>query len=85
MFQIDFQKPMSIYFVGIGGISMSGIAAVLLGHLIAGGVACLILLCLLGAGLVIIVFRHYAHLLKFLVTKLLFQILGIIYKQALVL
>lgn len=29
MFQIDFQKPMSIYFVGIGGISMSGLAEIL--------------------------------------------------------
>ena len=29
MFQIDFQKPMSIYFVGIGWISMSGLAEIL--------------------------------------------------------
>lgn len=29
MFQVDFQKPMSIYFVGIGGISMSALAEIL--------------------------------------------------------
>lgn len=40
-------------------VSIVGIGAVLLCHLIAGGVACLILLCLLVAGLVIIVFRHF--------------------------
>ena len=26
MYQIDFNHPSSIYFVGIGGISMSGLA-----------------------------------------------------------
>ena len=26
MYQIDFKKPMSIHFIGIGGISMSGLA-----------------------------------------------------------
>lgn len=30
MYQIDFQKPVSVYFVGIGGISMSGLAEILL-------------------------------------------------------
>lgn len=30
MYQIDFKKPMHIHFIGIGGISMSGLAAVLL-------------------------------------------------------
>ena len=29
MYQIDFQNPISIYFVGIGGISMSGLAEIL--------------------------------------------------------
>lgn len=29
MYEIDFQKPSSIYFVGIGGISMSGLAEIL--------------------------------------------------------
>ena len=29
MYQIDFNKPAHIYFVGIGGISMSGLAEVL--------------------------------------------------------
>ncbi len=29
MYQIDFQKPSHIYFVGIGGISMSGLAEIL--------------------------------------------------------
>ncbi|MBQ9140260.1 MAG: UDP-N-acetylmuramate--L-alanine ligase [Lachnospiraceae bacterium] len=29
MYQIDFKKPCSIYFVGIGGISMSGLAKIL--------------------------------------------------------
>ena len=31
MYQIDFQKPLHIHFIGIGGISMSGLAEVLLG------------------------------------------------------
>lgn len=30
MFQIDFHKPIHIYFIGIGGISMSGLAELLL-------------------------------------------------------
>ena len=30
MYQIDFHKPMHIYFIGIGGISMSGLAEILL-------------------------------------------------------
>ena len=30
MYQIDFNKPVHVYFCGIGGISMSGLAAVLL-------------------------------------------------------
>ena len=29
MYQIDFNHPSSIYFVGIGGISMSGLAEIL--------------------------------------------------------
>ncbi len=31
MYQIDFNKPQTIHFIGIGGISMSGLAQVLLG------------------------------------------------------
>ena len=30
MYQIDFQKPLAVHFIGIGGISMSGLAEVLL-------------------------------------------------------
>ncbi|MBR3643974.1 MAG: hypothetical protein IKN57_10750, partial [Parasporobacterium sp.] len=30
MYQIDFDKPVHIHFIGIGGISMSGLAEVLL-------------------------------------------------------
>ena len=30
MYQIDFQKPTAVHFIGIGGISMSGLAEVLL-------------------------------------------------------
>ena len=30
MYKIDFQKPLHIYFIGIGGISMSGLAEILL-------------------------------------------------------
>ena len=30
MYQIDFNKPIHIHFIGIGGISMSGIAEILL-------------------------------------------------------
>ena len=30
MFEIDFKKPIHIYFIGIGGISMSGLAEILL-------------------------------------------------------
>ena len=30
MYQIDFHKPIRIYFIGIGGISMSGLAEILL-------------------------------------------------------
>lgn len=38
MYQIDFKKPGSVYFMGIGGISMSGLAEILLqeGFLISG-------------------------------------------------
>ena len=32
MYQIDFQKPQHIHFIGIGGISMSGLAEILLGE-----------------------------------------------------
>ena len=30
MYQIDFHHPIHIYFIGIGGISMSGLAEILL-------------------------------------------------------
>ena len=30
MYQIDFSPPVSVHFIGIGGISMSGLAQVLL-------------------------------------------------------
>ena len=30
MYQIDFDKPEHIHFIGIGGISMSGLAEILL-------------------------------------------------------
>ena len=30
MYQIDFQKPSHVHFIGIGGISMSGLAEILL-------------------------------------------------------
>lgn len=30
MYKIDFKKPIHVYFIGIGGISMSGLAAILL-------------------------------------------------------
>ena len=30
MYQIDFQKPQAVHFIGIGGISMSGLAEILL-------------------------------------------------------
>ena len=30
MYQIDFGKPQSIHFIGIGGISMSGLAEILM-------------------------------------------------------
>ena len=30
MYQIDFTKPQSVHFVGIGGISMSGLAEILM-------------------------------------------------------
>lgn len=32
MYQINFQEPMHIHFIGIGGISMSGLAEILLGE-----------------------------------------------------
>lgn len=32
MYQIDFKKPAAIHFIGIGGISMSGLAEILLGE-----------------------------------------------------
>ena len=28
MYQIDFHKPIAIHFIGIGGISMSGLAGI---------------------------------------------------------
>ena len=30
MYQLDFDKPCHVHFIGIGGISMSGLASVLL-------------------------------------------------------
>ena len=30
MYKIDFSKPMHVHFIGIGGISMSGLAEILL-------------------------------------------------------
>ena len=30
MYTIDFQKPIHVHFIGIGGISMSGLAEILL-------------------------------------------------------
>ena len=30
MYKIDFQKPQHVHFIGIGGISMSGLAEILL-------------------------------------------------------
>ena len=43
MYQIDFHKPLSIHFIGIGGISMSGLAEILLeeGFTISGSGGCL--------------------------------------------
>ena len=32
MYQIDFKKPLAVHFIGIGGISMSGLAEILLGE-----------------------------------------------------
>ncbi len=32
MYQIDFKKAQRIHFIGIGGISMSGLAEILLGE-----------------------------------------------------
>ena len=32
MYQIDFKKPLHLHFIGIGGISMSGLAEILLGE-----------------------------------------------------
>ena len=32
MYQIDFNKPIHIHFMGIGGISMSGLAHILIGR-----------------------------------------------------
>ena len=32
MYQIDFHKPLHVHFIGIGGISMSGLAEILLGE-----------------------------------------------------
>ena len=32
MYQIDFNKPQNVHFIGIGGISMSGLAEILLGR-----------------------------------------------------
>ena len=30
MYQVDFNHPIHVYFIGIGGISMSGLAEILL-------------------------------------------------------
>ena len=30
MYQVDFNHPVHVYFIGIGGISMSGLAEILL-------------------------------------------------------
>ena len=30
MYKVDFEKPIHVYFMGIGGISMSGLAEILL-------------------------------------------------------
>lgn len=42
MYQIDFRKPVAIHFIGIGGISMSGLAEILLdeGFAVSGSDAC---------------------------------------------
>ena len=32
MYQIDFKTPIHVHFIGIGGISMSGLASILLGQ-----------------------------------------------------
>ena len=38
MYQIDFTNPIHIHFIGIGGISMSGLASILLDqHFIISG------------------------------------------------
>ena len=29
MYQVDFKKPVKVHFIGIGGISMSGLALIL--------------------------------------------------------
>ena len=36
MYQINFSKPVHIHFIGIGGISMSGLAEILLKRRIYG-------------------------------------------------
>ncbi len=35
MYQIDFHKPIHIHFIGIGGISMSGLAEILLARILS--------------------------------------------------
>lgn len=34
MYQINFKKPIHIHFIGIGGISMSGLAEILLENIL---------------------------------------------------
>ena len=40
MYKIDFKKPIHVHFIGIGGISMSGLAEILLkeGFTISGSI-----------------------------------------------
>ena len=38
MYQIDFKKPIAIHFIGIGGISMSGLAEILMREAFASAV-----------------------------------------------
>ena len=38
MYELDFNKPIHIHFIGIGGISMSGLAEILIdrGYIVSG-------------------------------------------------
>ncbi len=38
MYQIDFHKPLHVHFIGIGGISMSGLAEILLARILSSPV-----------------------------------------------